>query len=175
LLNSFVPTQDDFPDDGIETEACDRKCTTDADCATRFPEFNECGVCQNWGENPDMECDGTPRPDDSVSIKNAHISLVHSGGTKCITVGNDNELVLAKCGTGSGTGHHSKQRFSYQYKDGSGRIEYRDHSKDQSDAMVRVSPGWCDETHICDMILWWPESDSEAENFEKTTTASASA
>ena len=70
------PTQDDFPDDGIETEACERKCTTDADCATKWPEFNECGVCQNWGDDPDMECDGTPRPDQPVTIKNAHISLV---------------------------------------------------------------------------------------------------
>ena len=70
------PTQDDFPDDGIETEACERKCTTDADCATQWPEFNECGVCQNWGDDPDMECDGTPRPDQPVTIKNAHISLV---------------------------------------------------------------------------------------------------
>ena len=50
---------DDFPDDGIETEACDRTCKTDADCATEFPEFNQCGVCQNWKACPsgkDSEC-----------------------------------------------------------------------------------------------------------------------
>ena len=59
------PTQDDFPDDGIETEACERKCTTDADCATQWPEFNECGVCQNWGDDPN-----NPRPRKSRPIGN---------------------------------------------------------------------------------------------------------
>ena len=27
-----------------------------------FPEFNPCGFCQNWGESPSMECDGTAPP-----------------------------------------------------------------------------------------------------------------
>ena len=62
----FYWDDDDFPDDGVETEACDRKCTTDADCATRFPEFNQCGYCQNWGESPSMECDGTAPPTEGV-------------------------------------------------------------------------------------------------------------
>ena len=62
----FYWDDDDFPDDGVETEACERKCTTDADCATRFPEFNQCGYCQNWGESPSMECDGTAPPTEGV-------------------------------------------------------------------------------------------------------------
>ena len=33
-------------------------------------------------------------------------------------------LTLDKCGGGDGSGDHSKQRFTYTYKDGSGRITY---------------------------------------------------
>ena len=58
-------------------------------------------------------------------IKNAQISLV-SDKTKCITVADRDDiyLTLEKCGGGDGSGDHSKQRFTYTYKDGSGRITY---------------------------------------------------
>ena len=49
---------------------------------------------QNWGDDPDMECDGTPRPDQPVTIKSAQISLV-SDSTKCLTVPDGaDELIL---------------------------------------------------------------------------------
>ena len=55
----------------------------------------------------------------STKISDAHISLVHSKGKKCLTAtANMQHLVLADCGTGTGKGHHSKQRFNYQYKFG---------------------------------------------------------
>ena len=59
---SEVPADTPEPAGDTITEACDRKCTTDADCATGFPEFNPCGYCQNWGESPSMECEGTAPP-----------------------------------------------------------------------------------------------------------------
>ena len=41
-----------------------------------------------------MECDGTPRPDQPVTIKKAQISLV-SDSTKCLTVPDGaDELIL---------------------------------------------------------------------------------
>ena len=57
-----MPADTPEPAGDTITEACDRKCTTDADCATGFPEFNPCGYCQNWGESPSMECEGTAPP-----------------------------------------------------------------------------------------------------------------
>ncbi len=59
-----------------------------------------------------------------TNIENVHITHISSG--KCLTVHDEDNLELAKCGTGNGKGHHSKQRFNYEYKSGSGRIQYRD-------------------------------------------------
>ena len=104
-----------------------------------------------------MECDGTPRPDQPVTIKKAQISLV-SDSTKCLTVPDGaDELILDKCGGGDGGGHRlSTQQFTYTYKDGSGRITY-DHASD-SQTTVSIDMGISDGSP---MILWWPESDKE--------------
>ena len=84
---------DDFPDDGIETEACDRKCTTDADCATEFPEFNHCGVCQKQWQIGDA-----PSPPPSGACNKACPSGKDS---ECSWLGGDNSCT--KCDTTSGT------------------------------------------------------------------------
>ena len=165
---------DDFPDDGIETEACDRKCTTDADCATEFPEFNECGHCQNWGKNPSMECDRGTRPvappnTPSLTIKDAQIRL-KSDPTKCITFSPaadfriHDTLIVDKCGGGGGAGHRlSLQQFTYSYKtgnekvNGEGRIVYDHDIIDKTNSANRclsASLQWCNPKTGCDMILW---------------------
>ena len=66
---------------------------------------------------------------------------------------------LKDCGGGDGHGKHSLQRFNYKAFGNSGRIAYA-HPQDNQ-AVVSVDMGWCDETHPCDMILWFKESDSD--------------
>ncbi|CAH0377844.1 unnamed protein product [Pelagomonas calceolata] len=109
----------------------------------------------------------------STKISDAHISLVHSKGKKCLTAtANMQHLVLADCGTGTGKGHHSKQRFNYQYKFGSGhassgRIELRDHQDSGGLSTLSLDMWGCwDTTTKCQALLWWPESDSKSENGE---------
>ena len=45
-----------------------------------------------------------------TNIENVHITHISSG--KCLTANGEDNLELAKCGTGTGKGHHSKQRFN---------------------------------------------------------------
>ena len=51
-------------------------------------------MCQNWGDDPDMECDGTPRP-------NGEGLCVAASGTK-----NGKRIIAEKCKAGS-----SKQQW----------------------------------------------------------------
>ena len=97
-----------------------------------------------------------------TNIENVHITHISSG--KCLTVHNEDNLELAKCGTGNGKGHHSKQRFNYEYKSGSGRIHYRDGEDYDKAVSVCIWGGWDADTTDCDVILWWDEKSEKGEN-----------
>ena len=66
------------------------------------------------------------------------------------------------CGTGTGKGHHSKQRFNYQYKSGKGQIELRDHQDSGGLSMLSVDMWGCWDVSSteCDALLWWPENNN---------------
>ena len=65
-------------------------------------------------------------------------------------------LTLDKCGGGDGSGDHSKQRFTYTYKDGSGRITYDHPSGLVNTLTIEMAGG-----DGSDMVLWYAESDSD--------------
>ena len=102
-----------------------------------------------------------------TNIENVHITHISSG--KCLTFLNEENLEVAKCGSGDGTGHHSKQRFNYHYKSGKGRVEYRD--GESYDKVLSVA--FCDYWELktgCDVILWWDEKSYKDENVHWDTS-----
>ena len=103
-----------------------------------------------------------------TNIENVHITQISSG--KCLTANGEDNLELAKCGTGNGKGHHSKQRFNYEYKSGSGRIQYRDGQDYDKVVSVCIWGGWDADTTDCDVILWWDDDDETGENVHWDTS-----
>ena len=103
-----------------------------------------------------------------TNIENVHITHISSG--KCLTANGEDNLELAKCGTGNGKGHHSKQRFNYEYKSGSGRIQYRDGQDYDKVVSVCIWGGWDADTTDCDVILWWDDDDETGENVHWDTS-----
>ena len=110
-------------------------------------------------------------------ISDAHITLISSmrpdRPTKCITATDSSDLVLAECGTGTGKGHHSKQRFNYEYKSGKGQIELRDH-QDSGLSVLSVDMWGCWDVSgrvgPCNALLWWPENNNRENVHWDTTT-----
>ena len=105
----------------------------------------------------------------TTKINDAHISLVHSKGKKCLTA-TKSQLVLADCGTGTGKGHHSKQRFDYYFKGGSGWISLRDHQDTNGLYMLSVDMWGCwDHSKWCNALLWYVGGGRENVHWDEST------